>query len=128
MPRPAEPDLDAAFFALSDPTRRSILESLGGREAGVAELARPYDMSAPAISKHLRVLEQAGLITRRIEGRQHFLRVNPDQLQQAQLWIERQRAFWEGSFDRLAEHLERVTAQTSPPPAKSAKSTKHRKP
>ena len=124
MARAPKPDLNDAFFALSDPTRRSILESLGAREAGVTEIAEPHDMSLPAISKHLRVLEQAGLITRRVEGRQHFLRVNPDPLQQAKQWIEKQRVFWEGSFDRLAEHLERVTAQTKPAP----KSIKSRKP
>jgi DNA-binding transcriptional ArsR family regulator len=122
MPRAPKPDLDDAFFALSDPTRRSILERLGAREAGVTEIAEPHDMSLPAISKHLRVLEQAGLITRRVEGRQHYLRVNPDPLQQAKQWIEKQRVFWEGSFDRLAEHLERVTAKPE------AKSTKPRKP
>ena len=121
MPRAPKPDLDDAFFALSDPTRRSILEHLGAREAGVTEIAEPHDMSLPAISKHLRVLEQADLITRRVEGRQHFLRVNPDTLQRAKQWIEKQRVFWEGSFDRLAEHLERVTAK---PETKSSKSRK----
>lgn len=129
MPPSPAPDLDAAFAALADPTRRSILESLGAREAGVTELAAPHQMSLPAISKHLRVLEQAGLITRRIAGRQHFLRVNPDPLMLAQQWIEHQRVFWEGSLDRLAEHLERVTGSpatttaSSPVPQKS-KSTK----
>lgn len=124
MSRALKHDLDDAFFALSDPTRRSILERLGAREAGVTEIAEPHEMSLPAISKHLRVLEQAGLITRRVEGRQHFLRVNPDPLQQAKQWIEKQHVFWEGSFDRLAEHLERVTSQTKP----AAKATKPRKP
>jgi DNA-binding transcriptional ArsR family regulator len=125
MPRAPNPDLNDAFFALSDPTRRSILERLGARESGVTEIAEPHDMSLPAISRHLRVLEQAGLITRRVEGRQHFLRVNPDPLRQAKLWIEKQRVFWEGSFDKLTEHLDRVTAQTKP---SSSKSTKPRKP
>ena len=74
--------------------------------------------------KVLRVLEQAGLITRRVEGRQHFISVNPDPLQQAKQWIEKQRVFWEGSFDKLSAHLERVTAQTkssSTPPSKPNK-------
>lgn len=110
MPRAPQPDLDEVFAALSDPTRRSILESLGGREAAVSELAEPHHMSLPAVSKHLRVLENAGLIKRRIEGRQHFLRVNPDPFQRAQQWIEHQSRFWQGSFDRLAEHLNRVTS------------------
>jgi DNA-binding transcriptional ArsR family regulator len=112
MSRASQPDLSDAFFALSDSTRRSIIEHLGAREARVTELAEPHDMSLPAISKHLRVLEQAGLLKRRVEGRQHFLRVNPDSMQAVKQWIERQRVFWEGSFDRLAEHLEKVTQQT----------------
>lgn len=121
MPRVPKPDLDDAFFALSDPTRRSILDHLGTREVGVTELAEPHDMSLPAISKHLRVLENAGLIIRRIEGRQHFLRVNPDPLQQAKDWIERHRVFWVGSFDRLAAHLERSkpSSTKSPKPRKA---------
>ena len=90
----------------------------------MSELAKPHAISLPAISKHLRVLEQAGLITRRVEGRQHFLRVNPDPLQQARQWIERQRVFWEGSLDRLAEHLENVTTTAR---LASSKSTKHHK-
>lgn len=110
MPRAPKPDLDEVFAALSDPTRRSILESLGGHEAAVSELAEPHHMSLPAVSKHLRVLENAGLILRRIEGRQHFLRVNPDPFQRARQWIDHQSQFWQGSFDRLAEHLSRVTA------------------
>lgn len=110
MARAPKPSLDDAFFALSDPTRRSIIERLGAREAGVTELAEPHAMSLPAISRHLRVLEQAGLITRRIEGRQHFLRVNPDPLLQVRRWIDRHRVFWEGSFDRLAAQLDRSTA------------------
>lgn len=119
MSRVLKPSLDDAFFALSDPTRRSILERLGAREARVTELAEPHDMSLPAISKHLRVLEQAGLLQRRVDGRQHFLRVNPDSLQAVRQWIERQRVFWEGGFDRLAEHLEKITQQTQSKTAKT---------
>ena len=121
MPRAAKPDLDEVFAALSDPTRRSILQSLGGREAAVSELAEPHAMSLPAVSKHLRVLENAGLIKRRIEGRQHFLRVNPDPFQRAQQWIEQQSQFWQGSFDRLADHLNRVTAASKKTPSKPNK-------
>ncbi len=111
MPAPAQPALDEVFAALSDPTRRSILEHLGGREVGVSELAEPHQMSLPAVSKHLRVLENAGLIKRRIEGRQHFLRANPAPIQQARKWIDHQSQFWQGSFDRLAEQLSKVTAE-----------------
>lgn len=115
MPRAPQPDLDEVFAALSDPTRRNILEHLGGREAAVSELAEPHAMSLPAVSKHLRVLENAGLIQRRIEGRQHFLRVNPDPFQRAQQWIEQQSQFWQSSFDRLANHLSRVTTANKSP-------------
>ena len=109
MPRIAKPDLDDIFAALSDSTRRSIVERLGGGEAAVSELAEPHDMSLPAVSKHLRVLENAGLLERRVEGRQHFLRVNPEPFLRARRWVEGLSQFWQGSFDRLADHLNRVT-------------------
>ena len=120
MARTPRPDLDEVFAALSDPTRRSILERLGGREAAVSELAKPHAMSLPAVSKHLRVLENAGLVQRRVEGRQHFLRVNPDPFERAQQWIEQQSQFWQGSFDRLAKHLSSVT-DSNQNPVKSPK-------
>ena len=99
--------LDLVFSALADATRRSILKRLRDREATVSELAEPLEMSLPAVSKHLRVLEDAGLLERRIEGRSHFLKVNPKPLNQAVQWIERHRQFWEGSFDGLEKLLEK---------------------
>lgn len=93
--------LDLVFSALADPTRRGILTRLRDREATVTELAGPLDMSLPAVSKHLRLLEEAGLLERRIEGRSHFLKVNTEPLKRAVEWIEHHRQFWEASFERL---------------------------
>ncbi len=127
MLRAPEPELDQAFFALSDPTRRRLLEQLGARESTVSDLAGPHAMSLPAISKHLRVLEQAGLLSRRVQGREHFLRATPEPLERMQRWIDTQRAFWEGSFDRLAEHLDRLARETNAPPPEPRKLRKPRK-
>jgi DNA-binding transcriptional ArsR family regulator len=97
--------LDSVFAALADPTRRGILARLRDREATVTELAGPLDMSLPAVSKHLRLLEEAGLLERRIEGRSHFLKVKTEPLNRAVEWIEHHRRFWEGSLDRLERLL-----------------------
>src|SRR5687768_2384815 len=99
--------LDATFSALSDPTRRAILARLAMSEATVGELAKPFDVSLPAISKHLRVLEGAGLMTREKEGRIHRCRLVAAPLHAAAEWILFYRRFWEGSFDSLAEFLEK---------------------
>ena len=98
----SEGGLDAVFHALADPTRRRIVESIGAGERTVGELAAPLSISLPAVSKHLGVLERAGLLKRRKEGRTHHLRVEPAALVKASDWIERHRRFWEGSFDKLA--------------------------
>jgi len=88
--------LDATFAALADPTRRAILASLAGQpESSVSELARPFSMSLPAISKHLRVLEDAGLLARRREGRIHHCRLVAAPMETAAAWIERYQEFWE---------------------------------
>jgi len=108
--------LDLIFAALADATRRSIIEQLRKGEATVSEVAAPHDMSLPAVSKHLRVLEDAGLLRRRVEGRTHLLTVNAKPLAQATDWLERQRKFWEGSFDRLAKLLEEPAVAPGPPP------------
>ena len=98
--------LDAVFGALSDPTRRAILARLANHgESFVGPLAEPFDMSAPAISKHLRVLEAAGLITREKQGRVRICRMNSAPLRDAEAWIEATRAFWEEQFESLAKHL-----------------------
>ncbi len=94
--------LAAVFGALSDPTRLAIIERLladGERSAG--DIAKPFAMSKPAISKHLRVLERAGLIERRVERQWRLCRARPEPIRAVNAWIERYRTFWEGSFDRL---------------------------
>jgi DNA-binding transcriptional ArsR family regulator len=112
--------LDLIFAALADATRRAIIEQLRKGEATVSEVAAPHDMTLPAVSKHLRVLEDAGLLRRRVEGRTHLLTVNAKPLAQATDWLERQRKFWEGSFDRLATLLEKPDTKPSfPPPTKT---------
>lgn len=100
--------LDRTFGALADPTRRRILEQLAHGDRCVTDLARPYSMSLPAVSKHLRVLEKAGLIRRRRDGRVHHLKLEAAPMQQAQRWIEEYRRFWEESFDRLDEYLKEL--------------------
>jgi DNA-binding transcriptional ArsR family regulator len=107
--------LDLVFAALSDATRRGLLTRLIEGEATVGTLAEPLQMSLPAVSKHLRVLEDAGLLKRRIEGRTHYITANPKPLREAVNWIERHRQMWEGSFDRLAALLEQPLPE---PPAK----------
>ena len=98
--------LDATFAALADPTRRRMLESLSGRNLRVKELAKPFAMSLPAVSKHLRVLENAGLLKRRRLGREHHIELAPAPMRNALLWIEQYRKFWEGSLDSLVAYLE----------------------
>ncbi|MCG8353396.1 MAG: metalloregulator ArsR/SmtB family transcription factor [Chloroflexales bacterium] len=97
--------LDEVFAALSDPTRRAILDRLALGEAAVTELAAPFAMSLPAVSKHLRVLESAGLIVREKRGRVYHCRLQPMSMQQAATWLDRYRQFWEGQFDALDKYL-----------------------
>ena len=106
--------LDRTFAALADPTRRRILAHLARGDRRVSDLARPYDMSLPAVSKHLRVLENAGLLRRRRYGRVHEMQLNAKPLKKAAQWVEDYREFWEGSLDRLAAYLEKTnkTADT----------------
>lgn len=102
--------LSATFAALADPTRRAMLTRLGQREMTVAELAKPFKMSAPAISKHLKVLEKAGLITREKEAQWRRCRIEASRLKEANEFIERYRKFWEDSFDRLEVYLQKLQA------------------
>ncbi|HTN76657.1 MAG TPA: metalloregulator ArsR/SmtB family transcription factor [Pirellulaceae bacterium] len=97
--------LSATFAALADPTRRAILARLSAGEASVTELAKPFQMSLPGISKHLKVLEKSGLITRSREAQWRPCRLEPQRLREVADWVEHYRLFWEQSFDRLAEHL-----------------------
>ena len=105
-----EANLDATFAALSDPTRRAILARLALGESSVTELTEPFQMSMPAISKHLKVLERAGLIDRSREAQTRPARLNPAALKSAADWIEEYRKFWEESFDRLGAYLQRLQA------------------
>jgi DNA-binding transcriptional ArsR family regulator len=104
--------LDDVFGALADPTRRRILETLSRGDQCVTALARPHRMSLPAISKHLRVLEHAGLICRRRDGRVHHLKLDAKPMQEAAQWIEEYRKFWEGALDSLAAYLEKTNQTT----------------
>jgi DNA-binding transcriptional ArsR family regulator len=103
--------LDATFAALADPTRRAILARLAAGEASVNELAEPFDMSQPAISKHLRVLERAGLISRSRDAQRRPCRLEAKPLAEADEWLERYREFWEASFDRLDSLLAEMKSQ-----------------
>ena len=100
--------LNRTFAALADPTRRRILAQLAQGDRCVTRLARRHAMSLPAVSKHLRVLEKAGLLRRRRYGRVHEMQLEAKPLKQAAQWVEEYRKFWEGSLDRLAEYLEKT--------------------
>jgi DNA-binding transcriptional ArsR family regulator len=106
MVKCSEAVLDTTFAALSDVTRRGILARLVQGETSVSELAAPYRMSLPAVSKHLRVLEDAGLVKRHKDGRVHRCRLVAEPMKDAAEWIERYRQFWEHQFDALADYLE----------------------
>ena len=101
-------NLDATYGALSDPTRRAILARLALGEASVRDIAAPFPISAPAISRHLKVLEDAALIARRKQGQTHLLSLNPTGLKGAQEWLDHYRAFWTGAFDRLDAHIRKT--------------------
>ena len=103
--------LDATFAALADPTRRAILARLANGDASVNELARPFAMSQPAISKHLRVLERAGLISRGRVAQRRPCRLEAKPLAEADAWLERYRQNWEESFERLDSLLEELKAE-----------------
>ncbi|WP_127356916.1 ArsR/SmtB family transcription factor [Actinacidiphila soli] len=98
--------LDLTYAALADPTRRDILQRLRRAEARVTDIARPLPMSLNAVSKHIAVLERAGLVQREIRGRDHFLRAEPARLTEAERWIAEYTGFWERRADALAAHLE----------------------
>src|SRR5580700_335393 len=98
-------NLDATFAALADPTRRAILARLALGETSVTDLAKPFAMSMPAVSKHLKVLENAGLIARSREAQWRPCRIEPRALKSVDDWLERYRRFWEERFDRLDEYL-----------------------
>jgi DNA-binding transcriptional ArsR family regulator len=106
--------LTSTFAALADPTRRAILARLASGEASVTELAAPFDMSLPAISKHLKVLERAGLISRGRAAQWRPCRLEPHPLKNAADWLEHYRAFWEQSLDRLEGYLKELQHKEKP--------------
>jgi DNA-binding transcriptional ArsR family regulator len=116
MPVRATDRFDVVFAALSDPTRRSIVRRLADGEATVLELAGPFAISLPAISRHLKVLEQAGLISRGRDGQRRPCRLQPEPLVEIAAWAEHTRAAWEHRLDRLDAHLQRIADRTSSPP------------
>jgi DNA-binding transcriptional ArsR family regulator len=103
--------LSSTFAALADPTRRAILARLATGEAPVTELAKPFDMSMPAISKHLKVLERAGLIARSREAQWRPCRIEAGRLKEVADWVEHYRSFWEQSLDRLDEYLKELQSK-----------------
>lgn len=118
--------LDATFAALADPTRRAILARLALGETTVMDLARPFDMSQPAISKHLKVLERAGLVSRSRDAQRRPVRLEARPLAEANSWLESYRALWEARFDRLDTLLQKLQADeaTTPSPVKPKRSRK----
>jgi|SRR5579872_122095 len=111
--------LDRVFSALADPTRRAIVARLSHGEARVGELAAPFRLSQPAITRHLKVLEKAGLLVREIDGRVHRCQLVDKPMQDAAAWIDHQRRFWAAQFDALASFFEKNT-----PRSKSRKRTR----
>ena len=116
--------LSATFSALADPTRRAILARLALGQTSVTELAKPFDISAPAISKHLKVLEGAGLITRGREAQWRPCKLEPDALKVVDGWLEEYRRLWEQRLDRLEAYLHELQAAESQPDGKPPKESK----
>jgi DNA-binding transcriptional ArsR family regulator len=105
--------LDRTFAALSDPTRRTILARLRGAEATISDLAGPFNMSFNAVSKHVKALEQAGLVRRRVQGREHYCSLEPAPLRRATRWLDEYRVFWDQRLDALDAFLRRKRAMNA---------------
>ena len=101
MPRTRSRRLDQVYGAIASPTRRAILTVLAAGEVSVGQLAERFPVSFNAVSKHVKVLERAGLVSRRVRGREHRLRLRPEALREAARWLARQRAFWDSRLDAL---------------------------
>ena len=122
-------DLDHTLIALADPTRRAILQHLSRGEARVTELAKPFAISLNSVSKHIRILERADLVKRRVSGREHFLTFNPAPMESAAEWMERHRIFWTERLDALEAALRaddavqaaKEKSKPSPPSKRSKK-------
>jgi DNA-binding transcriptional ArsR family regulator len=123
-----EGTLNVTFGALADPTRRAILAKLAKGDASVLELAEPFDMSQPAISKHLKVLERAGLIARGRDAQRRPCRLDPRRLKQAAEWIGTYRQFWEASYNRLDDYLQELQQKEQKEKPRDVKKTRtHRR-
>lgn len=122
MSTPSSDPLSATFAALADPTRRAILARLAQGESPVGDLVKPFPISGPAISRHLRVLENAGLIERKVDAQWRICRLQAPGLRRANDWLSQYRAFWDDSLDRLVEVLERPATDHAPaaPPRSAA--------
>jgi DNA-binding transcriptional ArsR family regulator len=119
--RAAAPALDLVFAALSDPTRRRILTRLGGGAVSVSELAAPFRMSLPAVSKHISALEKAGLIAREVDGRVHRCHLNAAGFSSAAAWIDQHRRFWTQQLDSLERYVTRPENRRARPARKGKK-------
>ncbi|MGH7282956.1 MAG: ArsR/SmtB family transcription factor [Polyangiaceae bacterium] len=124
---PASPAIDITFSALGDPTRRAIVERLASGDATVLELAAPFDISLPAISRHLKVLEEAGLITRGRDAQRRPCRLRPEALREVTVWAEHTRRAWEERFERLDEYLRELQATAKTEKKKTRKEKDHGK-
>ena len=122
-----EDQLSTTFAALADPTRRAILARLASGECSVTELAEPFEMSMPAVSKHLRVLEHAGLIARGRDAQWRPCRLAPAPLKDVAAWLERYRAIWEGRLDRLDTYLQELEAKQKPKEKEKSHGRKQRR-
>lgn len=120
--------LSATFAALADPTRRAILARLVTGECSVTDLAEPFDMSMPAVSKHLRVLQNAGLIVRRHDAQWRHCRIDAAPLKEVAAWAEAYRHIWEGRLDRLDDYLKTMTANKANKTTATREKTHARKP
>ena len=124
----SEEELNATFAALADGTRRAIVARLAIGEASVLELAQPFAMSQPAISKHLKVLERAGLITRSRDAQRRPCRLEPQRLQQVSEWLGGYKKFWEESYDRLDDYLEELQTKPKQEKKHGKQARSHRRP
>jgi DNA-binding transcriptional ArsR family regulator len=122
----ASDTLSATFSALADPTRRAILARLASGELSVTELAEPFDMSLPAVSKHLKVLERAGLIARNREAQWRRCRLEASPLRDVSAWIDQYREFWEERLDRLEAYLAELQEESKKPKKKGSSSGRTR--
>ena len=120
--------LDGIFSALAAPTRRAILSRLAAGEAPVSEIAGQFAISAPAISRHLKILEEAGLIERRVEAQRRIISINPEALRLASRWVEEHRRHWEASLDRLEALLAKQAEEERSKPQKERSDEQSGKP